>query len=272
MALTYEQLVARNTRYIPESLQAAIRDARLLVAGCGLGSVVAETAARSGFTRFELVDPDTVDATNLNRQVYVTEDVGQPKVEALATRLLAVNPGAEVNAHRTSVDAGNVVDLVARCDLVLDTIDFLDLPAIVGLHDAARAGGKPVISAFGAGWGAVSAVFTPESASLRSVCGLPPDGPVEGASYTEVFGAFLQRLAPGLPEEFVAVTRQVIRDLADGKPCPAPQLAAGAASAASLMVTQAIRLLAGLPVTASPEFVLVDPAGRASSPGLSLAD
>jgi molybdopterin/thiamine biosynthesis adenylyltransferase len=270
MGPTYEELTARNARYIGEELQQRIRATGILVAGCGLGSVVAEAAARSGFARFELVDPDTVDATNLNRQVYTAGDVGKPKVEALAARLRAINAGVRVRTHCTFVNADNVRDLLERCELVFDTIDFLDLPAIVGLHDAARAAGRTVISSFSAGWGAVSAVFTPQSETLRGVCGLPPEGPVEGASYTEVFGAFLRRLAPSLPKKFVAVTGQVIRDLADGKPCPAPQLAAGAASAASLMVTQAIRLLAGLPVTTSPEFVLLDPDGRASSPGISL--
>jgi molybdopterin-synthase adenylyltransferase len=272
MTASYEQLTERNARYIPEQLQAKIRGTRLLVAGCGLGSVIAETAARTGFTRFELVDADTVAASNLNRQAYVDEDVDHPKVDALARRLLAVNPDAEVNAHRTFVDAANVSDLIGRCDMVFDTIDFLDLPAIIGMHDAARAAGKPVISAFSTGWGAVSAVFTPGNEPLRSVCGLPPEGSLEEASYTEVFGAFLRRLAPSLPEEFVSVTRKVIRDLADGKPCPAPQLAAGAACAASLMVTQAVRLLAGLSVSASPEFILMDPAGLASSPGIRLVE
>ncbi len=270
MGLTYEQLTARNARYIGEELQQKIRGTGILVAGCGLGSAVAEAAARSGFVRFELVDPDTVDATNLNRQIYAAGDVGKPKVEALAARLLAVNPAAEVGTHSVFVNAENVADLVGRCDMVFDTIDFLDLPAIVGLHDAARAAGRTVISSFSAGWGAVSAVFTPQAEPLRSVCGLPPEGSVEGVSYTAVFGAFLQRLAPSLPEEFVAVTGEVIRELADGKPCPAPQLAAGAAGAASLMVTQAVRILAGLPVTASPEFVLLDPVARASSPGIRL--
>jgi molybdopterin/thiamine biosynthesis adenylyltransferase len=272
MGPSYEQLTARNARYIGGELQQKIRGAGVLVAGCGLGSVVAEAAARSGFARFELVDPDTVDATNLNRQGYTAGDVGNNKVNALAARLRAVNPGIEVRTHPVFVNADNVSALVERCDLVFDTIDFLDLPAIVGLHDAARAAGRTVISSFSAAWGAVSAVFTPEAEPLRSLCGLPPEGPVESASYTAVFGAFLQRLAPSLPEEFVAVTGQVIQDLADGKPCPAPQLATGAASAAALMVTQAVRVLAGLPVTTSPEFVLLDPAARASSSGLSLGE
>ncbi len=67
MGIAYEQFVARNSGYVPAELQAKIRSTRVLVAGCGLGSVTAEIAARTGFERFTLVDADDIAVHNLNR-------------------------------------------------------------------------------------------------------------------------------------------------------------------------------------------------------------
>ena len=266
--LPYQTLTSRNTGYIPAELQERIRTTRLLVAGCGLGSVTAELAARTGFERFILIDADDVVPHNLNRQGYAAADVGRPKVQALADRLRAVNPGAEIRAMPAWVKADNAAALVAESDLVLDTIDFLDLPAIIALHDQAREQGRPLVSAFSAGWGAVAAVFTPKSGTLRGLCGLSESGSVEGASYAGAFGRMLAGMAPELPKDFVAVTRHTLRELADGKPCPAPQLAAGAAATGALMVTLAVRLLAGQPVTTAPKMLLVDLTGLACGPGI----
>jgi molybdopterin/thiamine biosynthesis adenylyltransferase len=266
--LSYQELVLRNQGYISAELQEKIRATRLLVAGCGLGSMTAELAARTGFERFTLVDADDVAPHNLNRQGYVAADVARPKVQALADRLRAVNPGAKVEALTSWVKPDNAAELVAASDLVLDTIDFLDLPAIIALHDQARIQGRPLVSAFSAGWGAVAAVFTPASGTLRGLCGLSESGSVEGASYAEAFGRMLAGMAPELPADFVAVTQHTLRELADGKPCPAPQLAAGAAATGALMVTLAVRLLAGQPVTAAPKMLLVDLTGLASGPGI----
>ncbi|HOX04962.1 MAG TPA: ThiF family adenylyltransferase [Planctomycetota bacterium] len=266
--LSYEALTLRNQGYISAGLQAKIRATRLLVAGCGLGSMTTELAARTGFERFTLVDADEVAGHNLNRQGYAADDVGRPKVEALAARLRAVNPGVQVEARKSWVKADNAAGLVAGCDLVLDTIDFLDLPAIIALHDHARLQGRPLVSAFSAGWGAVAAVFTPQSGTLRGLCGLPESGSVAGASYPEAFGRMLAGIATQLPADFVAVTRHTLMEMADGRPCPAPQLAAGAAATAALMVALAVRLLAGQPVTVAPKMLLVDMAGLACGPGI----
>ena len=267
--ISYGDLTLRNAGYVSPGLQEKIRRTRLLVAGCGLGSVAAETAARTGFERFVLVDGDRVEAHNLNRQVYVAADVGQAKVEALARRLEAVNPGLQAERHDGRLNAENVSELVAGADLVFDTIDFLDLPAVVALHDQAGAALRPVISAFSAGWGAVAGVFLPGGGTLRVVFGLPGSGPVVDASYPALFREGIERLAPRLPPEFVEVSREAIRGMADGRSCPAPQLAAGAGCAAGLMVTLAGRVLAGEAVTAAPDLILVDPARLAGQAGIN---
>lgn len=279
----YTSLTLRNAGYIDSDLQARIRGTRLLIAGCGLGSIVAETALRTGFERFTLVDGDTVAAHNLNRQAYAAADLGAAKVDALARRLQAIHPGAEVRAHARYLSEADADVLVAEADVVIDTIDFLDLAAVAAVHDAAARRGIPVLSAFACGWGALAALFVPGGVNLRQLFGLPAAGSLRDRSHVAAFQSGFARLAEQLPPEFVAATRQALAGMRDGAPCPAPQLAVGALSAAAVLVTQTVRWIGGLPVPAAPELLLLDVAGLAgagrpgsgivaSYPGVSAAE
>lgn len=75
---SYEELTLRNAGYVPPELQEKIRATRLLVAGCGLGSTIAEAAARVGFERFTLADGDSIAPHNLNRQAFTIMKDGKP--------------------------------------------------------------------------------------------------------------------------------------------------------------------------------------------------
>src|SRR5690349_9979884 len=92
----YATFTARNRGYVSNDSQLRMRSARLMIAGCGIGSSSAICAARMGFENFVLVDGDVVDAHNLNRQFYDFSDVGRPKVEALKAAILRINPEAKV--------------------------------------------------------------------------------------------------------------------------------------------------------------------------------
>jgi molybdopterin-synthase adenylyltransferase len=90
----------------------------------GLGCPAALYLAASGFGRLVIADPDSVDLTNLQRQIlYRTDSVGEPKVSAARASLAALNPEVEVAAlpERLSDDA--LERLVAQCDVVLDCSD-----------------------------------------------------------------------------------------------------------------------------------------------------
>ncbi len=98
----------------------------LIVGGGGLGSPAALYLAAAGIGTLGIVDFDTVDVTNLQRQVlYSQSDVGAPKVAAAAARLRALNPLIEVVAHQSEVTAANVMDLIRAYDLVVDGSDRL---------------------------------------------------------------------------------------------------------------------------------------------------
>lgn len=105
--------------------QERIRAAHVLVIGAGgLGSPAAMYLACAGVGTVTVTDDDTVDLTNLQRQIaHRTESVGTPKVESLKQALHALNPHTQVNALQTRVDAKALDALVLHADVVLDCCD-----------------------------------------------------------------------------------------------------------------------------------------------------
>ncbi len=128
-------------------LSGALRDRSVLVAGCGsVGSYVAEQLVRSGAGRLALVDPEPVEAENLSRTVYTVEDVGRPKTEALARRLLRIDPSAELALEPRGVEAlepAGLDALVRAADVVVAATD--DPGAQRALDRFAYARGKPAL-------------------------------------------------------------------------------------------------------------------------------
>jgi molybdopterin-synthase adenylyltransferase len=126
--------------------QARLRDATALVIGAGgLGSPALLYLAAAGIGRITVSDFDTVDETNLQRQVlFTTEDIGRLKAEAAAARLNALNPdtGVEAVAERLVGDA--LAMAVARADVVLDCCD--NFGTRFALNAACVAAGKPLVS------------------------------------------------------------------------------------------------------------------------------
>jgi molybdopterin/thiamine biosynthesis adenylyltransferase len=96
----------------------------LLIGAGGLGSPAAMYLASAGVGRLTLVDDDTVDLTNLQRQIaHTTARVGQPKAASAALTLAAINPGVEVVALAERAGAARLQELVAGADVVLDCSD-----------------------------------------------------------------------------------------------------------------------------------------------------
>lgn len=105
--------------------QAKLLAAHALVIGAGgLGSPAAMFLASAGVGKLTLVDDDTVDLTNLQRQIaHTTARVGQPKVDSARATLQGINPDIEIVALRERVDDARLAELVAAADVVLDCTD-----------------------------------------------------------------------------------------------------------------------------------------------------
>lgn len=257
---SYDELVSRNNGYISNDIQAKMRETRLLIAGCGIGSSLAVCAARMGFEKFVLVDGDTVDRHNLNRQFYGLADVGKPKVLALADEIKRINPNActqQINAYLTSE---NTIDIVAKSDIVFDTVDFLDLPGILLLHSSAARLHKPIFTALSVGFGALVWYFPADAQiSLQDI--IAPDAALasEGgkqATYANVFASFVERIAPYLDAEVVQQIGTVLKLMEDGKPCPASQVAVGSFAIGAMAMSMIHDLIAGNPLPAAPKLII----------------
>ncbi len=128
-------------------LSEALHGRAALVAGCGsVGSYLAELLVRGGVGRLTLLDPEPVEAANLSRTVYTVEDVGVPKTEALARRLLRIDPAVELALEPRAVEALEpaALDAMVRgADLVLAATD--DPAAQRALDRFAYARGKPAL-------------------------------------------------------------------------------------------------------------------------------
>jgi molybdopterin/thiamine biosynthesis adenylyltransferase len=271
MRSDYDELVLRNIGYISPQLQQDIRECRLLIAGCGIGSMLAEAATRLGFEKFILIDGDTVDKHNLNRQDYEAGDVGKPKVSQLAQRIKNINPYVDIQQYNTILAIDNADDIVSDADIVFDTIDFLDLSGIVALHDATRKQDKPMITALAIGWGG-ACVYFPKGTewTFRRIFQLPQSGSVENASYVEHFEPIIQKLADFIDPQVVEVVGQALTIMQDGQPCPASQVSPGAFTVAALAATMIVRILSGLPVTEAPRMVIADMPTTLTCAGINL--
>lgn len=252
---SYTSMTERNAAYIPKATQNRIRDCRLLIAGCGIGSGVAICAARTGFENFILADGDVIGQSNLNRQFFDFSDVGKLKVDALKDHILRINPEANVETVPVHLDAANTDGLVERSDLVFDTIDFLALPAIHRLHRAARDHQKPILTAFNVGFGAFLWYFPPDSNSpaIDSYLKIPDDGESNCLTYAEAFGSLFALAKDNLDAEVVAHVSEIIGKMKDGTPCPASQVASGVFAVAAMAVSTICSIFDGLPVPSSPK-------------------
>jgi len=125
--------------------QRKLERSRVLLAGAGgLGSPAAFYLAAAGVGHLRLVDDDTVDRSNLQRQIlHVEQAIGTPKVESARARLEALNPRVRVEAVPQRIDSGNVEAVLDGMDVVIDGSDNFPLRYL--LNDACVKLGKPLV-------------------------------------------------------------------------------------------------------------------------------
>ena len=96
----------------------------VIIGAGGLGSPVAMYLAAAGVGHIDLIDNDTVDTSNLQRQIiHFTGDVGHNKVTSAKEKLQQLNPGIEVTAHSCHFNPDNARQLIAGCNVVVDCTD-----------------------------------------------------------------------------------------------------------------------------------------------------
>ena len=172
--------------------QEQIRAAHALVIGAGgLGSPVALYLGSAGVGQITLVDHDTVDLTNLQRQVaHTSARIGWPKVESAREAIAAINPEVRVHALQQRADAALLDSLVPQADVVLDCSDNFQTRHAV--NAACVRHGRPLVSGAAVRFdGQISVYDRRDSRSPCYACVFPP-----GADFEEVRCATMGVFAP----------------------------------------------------------------------------
>jgi molybdopterin/thiamine biosynthesis adenylyltransferase len=125
--------------------QRKLLNASVLIIGAGgLGSPIAVYLSLAGVGTIGIVDFDTVDLTNLQRQIlHQNDDVGRPKVQSAVETLKAYNPDINVLTHEEPLTSANAMDIVPQYDVIINGAD--NFPARYLVNDAAYLAGKPLV-------------------------------------------------------------------------------------------------------------------------------
>ena len=150
-----------------------LKQAKVAVFGVGgVGGYVVEALARSGVGSFVLVDSDTVNVTNINRQIIATHDtIGRYKTEVMKERILSINPEAEIEIRNCFFLPENREEFdFTQYSYVVDAVDTVT--AKIELVMQAKEAGVPVISSMGAGNKLDASAFEVADIYKTSVCPL----------------------------------------------------------------------------------------------------
>jgi molybdopterin/thiamine biosynthesis adenylyltransferase len=194
--MTDDQLLRYSRHILLDELgvegQQRFLDAHALVIGAGgLGSPVALYLGTAGVGRITLVDHDTVDVTNLQRQIaHNLSRVGQPKAQSARDTIAAINPDVQVQPLVERADAKRLDQLVADADVVLDCSDNFTTRQAV--NAACVAHKKPLVAGAAIGFdGQISVYDARDAASPCYACVFPPE-----ATFEEVRCATMGVFAP----------------------------------------------------------------------------
>ena len=157
MELKEEDLLKRNVKGISEKL----KEAKVCILGLGgLGSNVAVLLARSGIGYLKLVDFDTVEASNLNRQQYRISHIGIKKTEAMKSIIREINPFVETGVLDIKIDIKNIYSTVGDIEIVVEAFDRAETKAML-MEELLTNTNKIVVSASGmAGLGSANEIVT----------------------------------------------------------------------------------------------------------------
>ena len=225
--------------------QRRLAAAKVLVIGAGgLGSPALLYLAAAGVGTLGIVDHDSVEESNLHRQViHPTASVGTLKTASAAAAVAALNPRVTVVTHQLRLDESNVDDVLAGYDVVLDGTD--NFPTRYLVNDACARAGIPLVWASVLGFAAQIAVFWPAApggVQLRDLFPTPPaPGTVPSCAEAGVIGAVCGQAGSIMAGEAIKLVtgigrpllgRVLVIDVLDGRWDEVPLLPADAPGAA----------------------------------------
>lgn len=163
---------ALETRH-GKALQQKFANAVVAICGLGgLGSNIAVALARAGIGTLILIDFDTVDITNLHRQQYKANQIGQPKTEALTENLKEIAPYLTIQTHTVRMTEENFEMLLADADIICEAFDGAEEKAMLVNGVLEKQNTKYLIAASGmAGLGSANQIKTRRVMKRFYLCG-----------------------------------------------------------------------------------------------------
>jgi hypothetical protein len=171
--MDYEELFQRNYGIFSRDEQQRIRHASILIVGCGgIGGSVAIMLARSGVSRFVLIEFDRYEPTNMNRQIACFLDtVGRNKAQVIKEQILRINPEAEVEVHEDLLNHSEIAQLIPQVDLVFPAAHDFSFSIFV-FRDARKLGKTALMVVPSGTWANVS-IIPPDRPSPEDIEGIP---------------------------------------------------------------------------------------------------
>jgi sulfur carrier protein ThiS adenylyltransferase len=162
-------LLARHTPEVHQPL----KNATVGIAGAGgLGSAIAIALMRCGVGHLIIADYDIVEPSNLNRQHYFLDQIGQPKVTALSETLRRINPFNSLQCENVTLDCDNIPPLFSEVDVMVEAFDCPEAKAMISQCWLRTFPHKPLVAASGmAGYGPSNSITTRRALGNLYICG-----------------------------------------------------------------------------------------------------
>ena len=167
----YSELTDRNTGLLTEDQQLTLKNCCVAIFGVGgLGGVIAEILCRSGVGHIKIIEPDSFEASNLNRHVFCYKStIGRKKIDVAEEFLKDIHPGIKIDKY-VSEDIDNLDEILHGVHVVVLAVD--KVKACILISRKARECNIPLVEGWALPYGNVR-VFTQDTVSLEQAYNLP---------------------------------------------------------------------------------------------------
>ncbi|MEM0578766.1 ThiF family adenylyltransferase [Flavobacterium polysaccharolyticum] len=244
-----EDRYSRNRLYLTEEEQEIIKNFPILLAGSGIGSVIAECALRFGFEKITIVDGDQVERSNLNRQNYTEDDVDTNKVDALARRLKSINKNAQINCLDFFLTVENVGDHIKGHKAAINALDFSS-PVPLIFDTACQKLDIPILHPYNIGWGSLVTVIAKDGLLLNAIAN--DDEQFNEVTMVEYASSYMRFW--GNPQSWIDGIIEKYKN--EKESLPPPQLSIASWSVAAVCTHLLYNIATGKKFKKFPEFYL----------------
>lgn len=239
----------RNRIYISDEEQEIIKHYPIIIGGSGIGSIIAECALRLGFETITIVDGDEVELSNLNRQNYTENDISLGKVDAIKSRLKAINTNANIKIHNCFISEANMQEIVIGHRTAINALDFTsNIPLI--FDKFCQEQNIHVIHPYNLGWAGLVAVISPNGNSLSAIA--KPNKEFNEVDMVEYASSYLKFW--GKPLDWIDEIVEKYKD--EKKGLPPPQLSIASWKVAAMCTHILFNIALDKPIKKFPEFYI----------------